>query len=407
VLKLKKPEDHPTLYKGMLASISELESVVEKDYQPLFEQLLSYHAVVFEFLQHAKDNGEVCVTVAEETHDEAKEKEVRKSYNDVLKEVDDFFTALIAMILPMSPEENRDKSVGDIMEVLACNSDFPELRMRLMMTVYNMFPPSYPFRFAICRQILDYCVSVHKFETLAPYMQNIESWMADWQMDAEARRALFAILATEFKLLNRPQEAYKFQTRHMKEYQGASKELLNRSSVVSAAVDLANESIKRPDIIYFDSIRKLDAINNLSDTSESHIVKLLDVFVSGGPSDLESFFSKQEAFCELHGFNYAQCLRKIRLLELATHAANSPNGQLSLTPLAAKLSMSESDVEELVVLAIGENLLDAKIDQINKVVLVKAAMQREFERPQWERFQARLASWKENTQNLLDILRNT
>jgi len=311
------------------------------------------------------------------------------------------------MILPMSPEENRDKSVGDMMEVLSGNADFPDLRIRLMMTVYNMFPPTYPFRFAICRQILEYCVQVKKFETIAPYMQHAEAWMQDWQVDTEAKCALFSLLAAEFQSLNRPLEAYKFQMRHILQYQGASKEVLNRSAVIAAAVDLAKESINRPDILYFDGVRRLDAINNLADTSESNIVKLLDVFISGGPSDLEAFFSKNEAFCASHGFQYLQCLRKIRLLDLATYAANSPNGQLPLGPLASNLAMSEADVEELVVLAIGENLLDAKIDQINKVVLVRAAMQREFERPQWERFQARLASWRENTQNLLEIMRSS
>jgi len=273
-----------------------------------------------------------------------------------------------------------------------------------MMTLYNMFPPNYKFRFAICNEIVEYCVQLNKFDVIAPYMQFVEVWMEDWRIDVENRRRLFLLLANQLKLVGRGQEAYRCLKRHIEEYQGASTEVLNQRSVINAATELVEESIRQPDIVYMDNILRLDAVKNLSNTSEANIVKLLDIFVTSGPPDLEEFFASHPDFSTAHGFDYKQCLRKIRLLHLASYAASSTCGQVSLTAVAKGMSMTEAEFEELVVASIGENLLDAKIDQINRVVLIKSAMQREFNRQQWERFQSKLLQWKENTKSLLEIV---
>jgi len=405
VVKLKKADEHAALYNLMYASLKNPSDNAAQDFHSLFQLLLGQHEVIFSFLQQAKEEREVVLTVKEDVHGgegkEGKEKEVHKTYSDVIREVDDFFTALMTMSLSMG-EDVRDKAVGDMVHVLSSKNNFPDLRIRLMMTLYNMFPPNYKFRFAICMRIVEYCAENQKFDVIAPYMQFVEVWMDDWRIDVENRRKLFLLVATQLKRLSRGQESYRFLKRHVEEYQGASAETLR--SVAVSAVELAEETIKRPDIVYIDTVLRLDAIKNLVGTDEGKIVELLEVFVSGVPADLETFFSANAQYCQARGFDHTQCLRKIRLLHLASHAASSTNGQLSLTAVAKSLSMSEAELEELVVLAIGENLLDAKIDQINRVVLIRSAVQREFDKVHWERFQGKLAQWKENIKSLIDIL---
>jgi translation initiation factor 3 subunit M len=64
-----------------------------------------------------------------------------------------------------------------------------------------------------------------------------------------------------------------------------------------------------------------------------------------------------------------ECVRKMRLLSLCTLA--SSKAEMKYSEIAACMQISEAEVEAWVIKAITAKLLDAKMDQINKTVVVK------------------------------------
>lgn len=61
--------------------------------------------------------------------------------------------------------------------------------------------------------------------------------------------------------------------------------------------------------------------------------------------------------------------RKLQLLTLCSLAVT--NNTLSYSAIAKALQINESEVETWVINGIGENVLDAKLDQQKQMVLVK------------------------------------
>lgn len=61
--------------------------------------------------------------------------------------------------------------------------------------------------------------------------------------------------------------------------------------------------------------------------------------------------------------------RKLQLLTLCSLAVT--NNTLSYSAIAKALQINESEVETWVINGIGENVLDAKLDQQKQIVLVK------------------------------------
>ncbi len=64
-----------------------------------------------------------------------------------------------------------------------------------------------------------------------------------------------------------------------------------------------------------------------------------------------------------------ECSRKLRLLSLATLAA--ANQEVHYSVIAKSLQVPEDEVEVWVIMAIGESILEGKMDQLRKLVIVR------------------------------------
>lgn len=64
-----------------------------------------------------------------------------------------------------------------------------------------------------------------------------------------------------------------------------------------------------------------------------------------------------------------ECILKMRLLTLCSLAANSK--EIGYAEIAQNLQVQESEVESWAIKAITAELMDAKMDQLNKVLVIK------------------------------------
>eukprot|EP00921_Rhytidocystis_pertsovi_P004941 GHVQ01008579.1.p1 GENE.GHVQ01008579.1~~GHVQ01008579.1.p1 ORF type:complete len:453 (-),score=62.21 GHVQ01008579.1:154-1512(-) len=413
LIKAKKPDFYKQFYSEFLELAQSLDPStnvqVIGDPLGLFKLLLSQEELVMEWLKEAFVYGEVTVVVAVSPEagsaEQAKEKEVRKSYPEVLREVEEMYSVLMAMlVLRVTDVEAAGMAAGQLCEVFKkSTTEMTEFRLKLLMSLYNIFPPTFPYRFPIFVATLEYAAETNLFHIMLPYIAYIDEWMKDWQLDGKAKRGVFIILARQLNKLNKIDEAYPFLRRHVEGFQGETAEELRQPATIEAAADLAADSIRHPDIMHFDKLLQMDAIKQLRD-SPAHVrlVELLEIFLRGGPNDFMRFYEANKSLFEHFSLSYASCLSKIRLLSLASRCVG--RCELSLKELADVLGLTDrvESVEEIVVQAIGLGLLDAKIDQINKTVQITSAMQREFGRGEWEKLLNRLHTWSENV-NILRL----
>ena len=83
----------------------------------------------------------------------------------------------------------------------------------------------------------------------------------------------------------------------------------------------------------------------------------------------------------------------VPLPDLAGHPSPAP-------PQAALELESLSDVEGIVVQAIGKRIMEARIDQLRGVVTVARCPPRTFGREQWQELQGQLVAWTETVRGV-------
>ena len=197
-------------------------------------------------------------------------------------------------------------------------------------------------------------------------------------------------------------EAFQHLKRYHLSFQGAKAAELTASSVTEATIELIKDAVQLPVVIQFDDILGFDTVKALSKGKNADLVKLCDVFFSGTVNDLRSFQKSNSKIFDEHGMNFQDAMSKIRLLTLASLA--HAKSEIGLSEVAKALEEEEENVEKWVVRAISEGVIDGRIDQLNRKVLVKSSFQRKFEKEEWSFLDSKLTSWIDNLENVIAFI---
>ncbi|EPR63767.1 PCI domain-containing protein [Toxoplasma gondii ME49] len=400
IINLKNPSQTQSYYTQFLEQFDKDEETGEqkiRDHFQLFELLLSQHQLVFNYATQARQPAAA---------EKGEKPQNRKTFLEAVHEVEEFFTVLIAMVvLRIENVEQAGQAAGTLCSVFRASTDMAEFRLRLLQSLYNAFPPSFPYRFPIFVATLEYAAETNLFSVMLPYIRYINEWMRDWNLPPSSKRQVFLILANELKKLKKADEAYPFLKRHVQFFQNEKEEILSNGATISAAVELVEDSIRLPDVIVFDGLMDLHAVVHLRKTAHAPLIELLQIFVNQGPKELEAFKNKHPQVFEEHGLNYEQCLGKIRLLAVAS-LVHGRKKEVSIRAIGDALQLSEAGAEEVAVQAIGQGIVDAKIDQLARVLHVRSTMQREFGRQQWEELLERIDHWSEGVRALMGCMQS-
>merc|ERR1712176_1501939 len=282
----------------------------------------------------------------------------------------------------------------------------PELRLRLLMMLYNTYNVSTAERRPwIFKYILAYAAKAMLFDQVIPYLDFLETWMADWEahLSIDDKRSLYSDISEYMRDLKKRAEAFHYLKRYHHLFQGESKETLQESKVQNMTIMLLKDAINLPSVIQFDDLLSLDTVKALkANKQHTDLVGLCGIFLSGTVNDLRDFNAKKKNLFEEHKLSYDDALSKIRLLTLATLAHG--RSEMSLGEVAQALEESEDSVEPWVVRAISEGVIDGRIDQMNKKVLVKSAFQRKFEKEEWAFLDTKLTQWIDNLESVIKFI---
>merc|ERR1712232_618464 len=165
---------------------------------------------------------------------------------------------------------------------------------------------------------------------------------------------------------------------------------------------LIKDAVTLPNVFQFDDIVVLDTVKALGKGKHAALVKLCDIFLSGDVKDLKEFQSKNGKLFDEHGLNFEDCLAKIRLLTIAT--VTQGVSEMALDELAQRLDENAATVERTVVRGISEGIVDGRIDQLNRKLLVKSSFQRTFAKDEWAFLDGKLTQWIDNLDSVLKFV---
>ena len=89
----------------------------------------------------------------------------------------------------------------------------------------------------------------------------------------------------------------------------------------------------------------------------------------------------------------------MQICSLSTETSN-----FKYSELATLLNIQVDDVEEWAIEAIANHIIDAKIDQVNKSVVIKGHMLKEVKTAEWKMIQSKVTMWREKFERVQMVL---
>jgi len=160
--------------------------------------------------------------------------------------------------------------------------------------------------------------------------------------------------------------------------------------------------IKDSEIIRTDLLLESYVVKSLKSSAYGKTYLLLEIFTTKGYKEFIDFQKKNAKFVEGLGLVQSDLVSKIRLLTFTSLAA--AQNVISYSEVAKLLDIDELEVEPIVVDAITSDILDARLDQLNRRIVVRHAESRVFHEEEWARVGTKLQKWKENMTNLLKVI---
>lgn len=141
------------------------------------------------------------------------------------------------------------------------------------------------------------------------------------------------------------------------------------------------------------------------DAGTKPLYALLSIFQQGKLDDFQSFQKTHPKALSQYSICPNSAIRHMRLLSLCSLATE--HEEIPYDAIATTLQVEQSDVESWVIDAVSSDLLSAKMNQLEKVVLVERCVVRRFGIEQWKILQQRLDVWKKNVGSVVEGLRKS
>jgi len=318
-------------------------------------------------------------------------------------------------ILFFDLQEERDpavarKLVSEISSALNGSEEKSALRLRILANLYNALVADEgvaegQVRVVVLLSIIQYASRTGQLEMLHGYFDLLDSLVLKWQLGLADQRTLFQEVAGCFESQGMEEKAQEFLLKFLSTFDVAGESF--PASEMATAAKGAIGAIKAPIVGFLDrhNLLGMNAIVALKDDKKyGPIYELLRILTVGKLADYQTF-AKGGLPKVLADVDADKCVHNMRLLSMCSLATE--HDEIPYQTVAETLDVPVEEVEMWVVNTITSKLIDAKMDQLQKVVLISRCTHRMFDKAQWEALSARLSTWKTNVRSILETVQRT
>ncbi|CAI5979600.1 unnamed protein product [Closterium sp. NIES-64] len=360
------------------------------------------------------------------------------------KDVEGAFT-FIASLIPKADAKEQVEALASQLasKLLMAPADKPALKLKILVFLYNALVACPRARYVVFAAALRLALAAKQHELMLPLARLFSSaCFREWggAVDKEELKELYLALGALLQdTKGGAKDASAFTIKYLSLFTAA--EAAASPAAQQAAAQAAIDFIRTPDAFQSDLL-DLPAVQHLASIPEhAPLHALLCVFLKERLPQFHAFVQANPTALETYGLSHDECEAKMRLLSLAALASDSfaaaasaaaaasgagaassaasPTaaaggsggaaaagggafavGEIRYALLQDTLQVAEEEVEQWVVRAIAAKVVDARMDQQRRVVVVTRSTQRVFGLPQWVELRNRLAMWKENISNV-------
>ena len=106
---------------------------------------------------------------------------------------------------------------------------------------------------------------------------------------------------------------------------------------------------------------------------------------------------------QTEGISESEAIQKKSYVQICS-LVTSESSNFDYEQLANLLNIKSDDVEEWAIEAIANKIIDAKIDQMNRRVVIKSTMLKQIKTEEWKRILGKVQTWKDKFERMQMVL---
>jgi len=306
------------------------------------------------------------------------------------------------------------------------SEEFNKTNLKLLCLLFNLVPADNALRFVVMQNVLNLGTKIKTIlaqEMFTGRLECLEQWIeSDWNsfLGLKDKKRLYQSASAVASKAAEKEMYLRYLIKYLQlfNFRDDDDDKADDESVVDEAAQaviavVSAESFNTKHVM--ELIRSHIIKNVMSETPKyQQLYKLLGIVYQGSVDDFEAFYAEnKEYLSDSLGLNHANLLQKMRVLTLCSLAngewaaadGDKKTNQYSFDDLIARLRLSNQDeLEELIVGAMSDKVLFAKIDYAESEVEITKAKQRRFDDDFWGELANKLSLWRQNTNTVIQIL---
>ena len=275
------------------------------------------------------------------------------------------------------------------------------IALGILGTLFNTIQPDDETRYHVLLAIVEVIKGSGNYETLQPQLRELDRWVQEWELEAEEARKLYLAISGAAGAAGQGEEGYVYLLKALRTMQDEASSAEARDlSIQALKMALGNERH-----FDFQDLTALESVQGLRKSDETWF-ELLELFSAENFDDLQDFKESNASFFAENKLNEEVLDRKMRLLTLASLAAQASQSRtLPYATIAKALNIPSEDVEVWVIDSIRSGLVEGKLSQQKQEFLIHRSTYRVFGENQWRGVASRLETWKGSLRGVLSVIR--
>ncbi|KAJ1928219.1 hypothetical protein IWQ60_002248 [Tieghemiomyces parasiticus] len=295
------------------------------------------------------------------------------------------------------------KSLSALMnEITTGAAEVPvALRLKVLSNLFNLLPAQSPLRADIFLAVVRLAARSDLSQAVVPQLAKLDLWAKEWQLTPAQVTQLYLEISRSLSADQLSPDALTFLVKALRSSQDDP--TYTTGSLKAEAARAVGATLQNPDLYNFDQLASLTPIRDLKGEP---IYELLSIFLQDALPRLQEYLAANAAAVAEYQLDPEVLLSKMRHLSLAALAGRHIGRQLAYADIASVLAVPEDEVELWVIDAIRVGLVQAKMDQMSRTILVNRTTYRSFGQEEWAAIQSQLTTWDQSLTETLQVIGN-
>lgn len=274
--------------------------------------------------------------------------------------------------------------------------------------LFNLIPGESRLRAVVLSRFLE--LGMKSNITLASQFKGrlslLPKWIKEWKLSVQETRDLYRSASFVARRSADEETAQKFLIEYLKQWNNTSDEQKISDDIINEASQAVIAAIASKTF----NTKMIMELNNsyivrvMSENDKfKRLYQLLNIVYQGNVQSFIDFYSINEKYVISLGLELDSLMLKMQLLTICS--LGNVKNILSFDELMIELQVKTiPEIEVIIVSAVKQKLIHAKIDHFNRNVTINRSMLRVFNQKSWRILAKKLSMWRQNTNTVLQIV---